>query len=77
MTFGEGDYRSKTVHDPACGTGRLLLHAGNRSLRLFGCDVNNVVLQAMKINGALYCPWLIRPFPETMFNLGDSSDMKA
>ncbi|HEX5433513.1 MAG TPA: hypothetical protein VFY05_04695 [Candidatus Angelobacter sp.] len=61
------DLRAKTVCDPAVGTGRMLLHAGNYSLRLHGQDVNAMVLQALKINGALYCPWLIRPFPEEIF----------
>jgi hypothetical protein len=68
MNFPEGeDYRSKTVCDPALGTGRLLLHASNHSLRLYGNDIDHTVLKACKINGALYAPWMVRPFPEEFF----------
>jgi hypothetical protein len=68
MTFGEEDMRSKTVNDPAVGTGRFLLHASNFSLRLSGNDIDRTVLEACLVNGALYCPWMVRPFPEAWFN---------
>jgi hypothetical protein len=68
MNFQDGqDHRSKTVCDPALGTGRMLLHASNYSYRLYGNDIDNTVLMGCKINGALYAPWMIRPFPESYF----------
>jgi len=68
MTFADaGDMRTKTVNDPAVGTGRFLLHASNFSLRLYGNDIDRTVLEACLINGALYCPWLVRPFPDSFF----------
>jgi hypothetical protein len=67
MTYGEGDQRSQTVCDPCAGTGRFLLHASNYSLRLYGNDIDNTVVMATKVNGALYAPWLVRPFPDHFF----------
>lgn len=54
-----------TVNDPAVGTARLLLHASNYSLRLYGTDIDAMMVKAAKINGALYAPWLSFPLPET------------
>lgn len=68
MTFvGDGDFRDKTVCDPCVGTGRLLLFASNYSLRIFGADIDRVCVQACRINGYLYVPWMVKPgkiFPE-------------
>lgn len=55
------DNRGKSVCDPALGTGRMLLHASNHCLRLAGQDIDAVVLQMAKINGAVYAPWMIYP----------------
>jgi hypothetical protein len=63
MTLGEGDARAKTVMDPCVGTGRMLLAASNHSYRLYGCDINSTVIKATLINGYLYAPWLVKPFP--------------
>ena len=63
MTLGDGDARTKTVMDPCVGTGRMLLAASNHSYRLYGCDINPTVIKATLINGFLYAPWLVRPFP--------------
>jgi hypothetical protein len=69
MTFEDGqDHRAKKVCDPALGTGRFLLEASNYSFRLYGNDIDRIVLMACKINGALYAPWMVRPFPEEFFN---------
>ena len=57
------DYRAKSVLDPCLGTGRMLLVASNYSLCLYGQDINATVLKASIINGYLYAPWLIKPFP--------------
>jgi hypothetical protein len=51
------------VNDCALGTGRMLLHASNYSVRLSGNDVDLTVLKAALINGYCYAPWLVRPFP--------------
>jgi hypothetical protein len=67
MNLGEGDHRRATVCDPCVGTGRMLLHASNHSLRLYGQDINQTVLDIALINGAMYCPWLCRPFPQSIF----------
>lgn len=59
----EGDTRLKSVCDPCVGTGRMLLHASNFSLNLYGNDIDPLVVACCKINGALYAPWLAFPFP--------------
>jgi hypothetical protein len=63
MTVGEGDARTKSVMDPCVGTGRMLLAASNYSYRLYGCDINPTVIKVTLVNGFLYAPWLVRPFP--------------
>ena len=63
MTVGGEDARTKSVCDPCVGTGRLLLAASNHSYRLYGCDINPTVIKATLVNGYLYAPWLVRPFP--------------
>ena len=59
---------SATVSDPCVGTGRMLLHASNYSLRLYGCDIDELMCKCTKINGALYAPWLVRPLPDAFFD---------
>ena len=61
------DPRTRSIMDPCCGTGRMLLHASNYSLNLHGMDIDPLVLTITKINGALYCPWLPFPFPSRIF----------
>jgi hypothetical protein len=57
------DCRRETVCDPCLGTGRFLLTASNYSLRLYGQDINETVIKAALINGYLYAPWMVKPFP--------------
>ena len=57
------DQRTLSVCDPCVGTGRMLLHASNYSLRLFGNDINDLVVKATLVNGWLYAPWLVKPIP--------------
>lgn len=52
-----------SVMDPCAGTGRLLLHASNMSLNLHAQDIDAVALKILKINGALFAPWLVAPPP--------------
>jgi hypothetical protein len=59
----ERDMRTETVCDPCVGTGRLLLHASNHSLRLYGMDIDATLCKATLVNGYLYAPWLVRPLP--------------
>jgi hypothetical protein len=60
---GKKDIRAETVCDPCVGTGRMLLHASNHSLRLYGMDIDPTLCKATLVNGYLYAPWLVRPLP--------------
>jgi len=53
---------SETVCDPCVGTGRMLLHASNHSLRLYGTDIMHTCVSATRVNLWLYAPWGARPF---------------
>ena len=55
------DPRLETVCDPAVGSGRMLLHASNHSLRLYGQDIDATMCKTVLVNGYLYAPWLVRP----------------
>lgn len=59
-----GDNRRRAYYDPTCGTGRMLLHASNHSLRLYGQELDGLMVACAKINGALYAPWLVVGVPE-------------
>jgi len=63
MQMDGEDMRDKTVCDPALGTGRMLLCASNHSYRLYGMDIDPLVLKACKVNLWLFAPWGIKPFP--------------
>jgi hypothetical protein len=63
MTFINGQEPTSKTCDPCLGTGRLLLHASNYSLRLYGADINPTVIKVSLINGYLFAPWLVKPFP--------------
>lgn len=64
MDGGDGrDTRILTVCDPCVGTGRLLLHASNHSMRLYGMDIDPTLCLATLVNGYLFVPWLVRPLP--------------
>jgi hypothetical protein len=60
------DPRTRCVNDPCVGSGRMLLHASNFSLHLFGQDIDPLAVVMCKINGALYAPWLSFPLPESI-----------
>jgi hypothetical protein len=64
--------RLMSVNDPCVGSGRMLLHASNYSLNLFGQDIDPLAVAMCKINGALYAPWLAFPLPESI--LGAKAD---
>jgi hypothetical protein len=66
-TRAEGrDPRLMSVCDPCLGSGRMLLHASNYSLCLFGQDIDPLAVAMCKVNGALYAPWLPFPLPESI-----------
>jgi hypothetical protein len=65
------DMRSKTVMDPAVGSGRMLLHASNFSLRLYGMDIDPLLVKTCLVNGALYAPWMASPFSASYFSDAD------
>jgi hypothetical protein len=60
------DPRLRTVCDPTVGSGRMLLHASNVSLCLYGQDIDPLAVTMCKINGALYAPWLSFPLPASI-----------
>ncbi|MBY0502718.1 MAG: hypothetical protein K2X03_02330 [Bryobacteraceae bacterium] len=56
------DPRTTTVCDPCVGSARMLLHASNYSVCLYGCDIDPLCCRMSAINGVLYAPWLAFPF---------------
>jgi hypothetical protein len=58
--------RLMSICDPCVGSGRMLLHASNFSLCLFGQDIDPLAVAMCKVNGALCAPWLSFPFPESI-----------
>jgi hypothetical protein len=63
LTLPDGrDPRTVTVCDPCVGSGRMLLHASNYSVCLYGCDIDPICCRIAAINGVLYAPWLAFPF---------------
>lgn len=69
MVFPDMSNVSKfdTVNDCCVGTGRMLLHASNYSLRLSGQDIDPICVKICLINSALYAPWMAFPFPKEFF----------
>ena len=59
---GTAEDLTREVVDPCVGTGRMLLHASNHSVCLYGQDINPVCVKATLVNGYLYAPWLVLPF---------------
>jgi hypothetical protein len=61
------DPRTLSIADPCVGSGRMLLHGSNFSLRLSGQDVDPLAVAMCKVNGALYAPWMAFPLPASVF----------
>jgi hypothetical protein len=57
------DPRTMSVCEPCAGTGRMLMHASNYSVNLWGTDIDRTCVMACKVNGYLYIPWMVRPAP--------------
>lgn len=69
MQLAGADNRASSVLDCCVGSGRMLLHASNHSLYLYAQDIDPLMIQMTKINGAMYAPWLLFPLPER-FQIG-------
>lgn len=63
------DPRIQSVLDPCVGSGRMLLHASNFSMNLWGQDIDPLAVAMCKINGALYVPWLSFPLPARILDM--------
>jgi hypothetical protein len=57
---------------PSTGSSPGVAEASNWSLRLSGQDIDPLVLGCLRINAALYAPWLLRPYPEAFFAEADA-----
>jgi hypothetical protein len=71
------DPRTLSVCDPCVGSGRMLLHASNFSLHLFGQDIDPLAVAMCKVNGALYAPWLAFPLPAAVLGSRDKEPIPA
>ncbi len=61
-------HKSKSVLDPCCGTGGMLLYASNYSLNLYGNDINPLLCKMAMVNAFIYMPWVVcRPKEHRMF----------
>lgn len=47
------------VNEPCCGSGIMLLYASNYSLRLYGQDVDLLMVKLSVLNGYFYAPWMV------------------
>lgn len=67
MSEGEDIERLKykSVIDPCCGTGIMLLYASNKSLRIYGNDIDLLMTRISMFNGYLYVPWMVEVNKET------------
>jgi len=72
MQFGgepTHDHKNKSVLDPCCGTGGMLLYASNYSLNLFGQDISPLLTKIAMINAFIYMPWMVsKPKHLTIFD---------
>jgi len=71
MTMGDEPrpfHKVKSVLDPCCGTGGMLLCASNYSLNLYGSDINPLLCKMAMVNAFIYMPWMVcRPKNSRMF----------
>jgi hypothetical protein len=76
VTFGgepKHEHKTKSVMDPCCGTGGMLLHASNYSLNLYGNDIHPLLCKMAILNGYIYVPWLVyRPKHLKMFDVEEN-----
>lgn len=56
-----------TVLDPCLGTGRMLMLASNHSVRLYGMDIDPLMVLAAQMNFSMYAPWGVKAFPDAYF----------
>lgn len=60
MTFQDTEGIYSSVCDPCVGTGRMLLCSSNKSINLYGTDIDRIVYKACLVNMHLYCPFAVR-----------------
>ena len=46
----------------------MLIHAGQKSMRIFGCDIDYMMVLATKINLAFWCPWGLFSWDDSFFD---------
>jgi len=69
-------HKSKSVMDPCCGTGSMLLCASNYSLNLYGNDIHPLLCKMAIVNGYVYMPWTVyRPKTLRMFERTNGSSI--
>jgi hypothetical protein len=67
------DCKAKSVLDPCCGTGSMLLAASNYSLNLYASDIQPLLCKMALCNAYIYVPWLaFRPKHLTLFDKASS-----
>lgn len=77
MVYNEADTeRNKyaSVVEPCMGSGIMLLYQSNKSLRLYGQDIDQLMCKIATVNGYLYVPWMVEGDPETDKLLADMHD---
>lgn len=65
------DVRAASVCEPCLGSGRMLMHASNYSMNLYGQDCDRIAINMALINGALYAPWMSFPLPKLIVGDGN------
>jgi hypothetical protein len=55
------DYRAESCMEPALGTGRMLLHASDYCMALYGQDISMTCVKAAICNAYFYAPWMAKP----------------
>lgn len=50
-----------SVHEPCCGSGRMLMAASNYSINLSGTDINPTLVKICQANAWLYMPSVVLP----------------
>lgn len=76
MLMKDNDSKFETVCDPCCGSSRMLLYASNKSLKVFGMDINKDIINVSLVNAFLYIPWAVCTTNEVnslIYDIGDIS----
>lgn len=60
---GGQDPRLTALSEPACGTGRLIMHASNYTMLATGLDCDRMMVKACRVNLAVFAPWSLYGLP--------------